>query len=143
MGEPHLEWHPRVTAAMLDDAVFAVYDATGDIPAADLRRLLRQATLAGQVQPLFCGAAQDYIGVQPLLDGVVSYLPSPADLPPVKGTHPKKGNEEVRKAGEKDPVAGLIFKVQVDRNGELYFVRVYSGVLKSKSRLLKIGRAHV
>lgn len=124
------------SVAMLDEAVFAVYDETGDIPLADLNRLIRQGTIMGQFQPLLCGASLDYIGVQPILDAVVDYLPSPLDVPPVEGRHPKKENIEVRKPNENEPFAGLVFKVQVDEHSELYFVRVYSGVLKSRSRML-------
>ncbi|ADG66324.1 translation elongation factor G [Planctopirus limnophila DSM 3776] len=124
------------SVAMLDDDVFAVYDETGDIPLADLNRLIRQGTITGQFQPLLCGASLDYIGVQPILDAVVDYLPSPLDVPPVEGRHPKKENIEVRKPNENEPFAGLVFKVQVDEHSELYFVRVYSGVLKSRSRML-------
>ncbi len=124
------------SVAMLDEAVFAVYDETGDIPLADLNRLIRQGTITGQFQPLLCGASLDYIGVQPILDAVVDYLPSPLDVPPVEGRHPKKENIEVRKPNENEPFAGLVFKVQVDEHSELYFVRVYSGVLKSRSRML-------
>lgn len=124
------------SVAMLDDDVFAVYDETGDIPLADLNRLIRQGTIMGQFQPLLCGASLDYIGVQPILDAVVDYLPSPLDIPPVEGRHPKKENIEVRKPNENEPFAGLVFKVQVDEHSELYFVRVYSGVLKSRSRML-------
>lgn len=78
------------SVAMLDEAVFAVYDETGDIPLADLNRLIREGTITGQFQPLLCGASLDYIGVQPILDAVVDYLPSPLDVPPVEGRHPKK-----------------------------------------------------
>ncbi|QDV29365.1 Elongation factor G [Planctopirus ephydatiae] len=124
------------SVAMLDEAVFAVYDETGDIPLADLNRLIREGTITGQFQPLLCGASLDYIGVQPILDAVVDYLPSPLDVPPVEGRHPKKENIEVRKPNENEPFAGLVFKVQVDEHSELYFVRVYSGVLKSRSRML-------
>lgn len=124
------------SVAMLDEAVFAVYDETGDIPLADLNRLIREGTITGQFQPLLCGASLDYIGVQPILDAVVDYLPSPLDVPPVEGRHPKKESVEVRKPNEDEPFAGLVFKVQVDEHSELYFVRVYSGVLKSRSRML-------
>ncbi|MBA4032272.1 MAG: elongation factor G [Planctomyces sp.] len=122
--------------AMLDDEVFGIYDETGDIPLEPMQRLIRQGTIAGQFQPLLCGASLDFIGVQPILDAVVDYLPSPADVPPVEGKHPKKEAPEIRKALESEPFAGLVFKVQVDEHSELYFVRVYSGVLKSRSRML-------
>src|SRR5262249_26019521 len=88
--------------------------------------------------PLFCGASLSYQGVQPVLDGVVAYLPSPVDVPPVTGTNPnpKKPGPETRKPSNDDPVCGLVFKVQASQHAELYFVRIYSGILKSRSRLL-------
>jgi elongation factor G len=135
------EWRMKLldAIALLDEVAFAAYDKTGDIPEADIVRVLRQATIACQLQPLFCGASLSYVGVQPLLDGVVQYLPSPIDIPPVSGRNPnpKKADAvEIRKASSSEPVCGLIFKVQVSQQSELYFVRIYSGILKSKSRLL-------
>lgn len=126
------------TIAILDDDIFVIYDETGDIPIPDIHRLLRLGTLTGQFQPLFCGSSLDYTGVQPVLDGVIHYLPSPLDVPPVTGKNPnpKKDAVEVRKPSTSEPVCGLLFKVQVDEHSELCFVRIYSGILKSRSRLL-------
>ena len=134
------EWRMRLldAIALLDEAAFAAYDKTGDIPEADIIRVLRQATIACQLQPLFCGASLSYVGVQPLLDGVVQYLPSPIEVPPVTGKNPnpKKNTDELRKPSSAEPVCCLVFKVQASQHAELCFVRVYSGVLKSRSRLL-------
>lgn len=134
------EWRLKLldTIALLDEAAFAAYDATGDIPQDEMLRVLRLGTISCQLQPVLCGASLSYIGVQPLLDGIVRYLPSPVDIPPVTGKHPhaKKETQEVRKAAAGEPLCCLVFKVQVSQHGELYFVRIYSGVLKSRSRLL-------
>uniref|UniRef100_A0A7C4LN92 Elongation factor G n=1 Tax=Schlesneria paludicola TaxID=360056 RepID=A0A7C4LN92_9PLAN len=134
------EWRLKLldAVALLDEAAFAAYDATGDIPPEDIIRVLRQGTIACQLQPLFCGAALSYVGVQPLLDGVVRYLPSPVDIPPVTGKHPnpKKEAPEIRRASASEPLCCLVFKVQASQHAELCFVRIYSGVLKSRSRLL-------
>ncbi|HTN04900.1 MAG TPA: GTP-binding protein, partial [Planctomycetaceae bacterium] len=135
------EWRVKLldAVAMLDDEVFAVYDATGDLPPDQIRRVVRKATLAYQLQPLLCGSSLNHIGVQPLLDGVVWYLPSPADVPPVEGRNPnpkKQDVVEVRKAKDDEPFAGLVFKIVADQHNELCFVRIYSGTLKSRSRLL-------
>src|SRR5579872_72448 len=128
------------TVAVLDDGILEKYLAEDDVPVEDIHRLLRAATIHGQLQPTFCGASLDYIGVQPLLDAVVRYLPSPLDRPPVEGEHPnpKKRDKvhESRKCSPKDPFCGLVFKIVADQHADLYFVRVYSGVFKSGSRAL-------
>lgn len=134
------EWRTRLidAIALLDDEAFAIYDSTGDLPADQIIRVLRKAVISCQLQPVFCGASLDYVGVQPILDAVIRYLPSPADVPPVKGRNPnpKKDKEEVRNPSDKEPFCGLVFKIHIDEHTELYFVRIYSGVLKSRSRLL-------
>jgi elongation factor G len=136
------EWRGKLleAVALLDDAIMETYLSTDDVPADQIHRLLRVATLHGQLQPTFCGASLDYIGVQPLLDAVVRYLPSPLDRPPVEGEHPnpKKRDKlrESRRCSPKEPFCGLVFKIVADQHTDLYFVRVYSGVLKSSSRPL-------
>ena len=134
------EWRTKLidAIALLDEEAFAIFDETGDLPPEQIIRVLRKAVIAAQLQPVFCGASLDYIGVQPILDAVVRYLPSPEDLPPVKGKNPspKKEKEEVRHPNVKDPFCGLVFKIHIDEHTELYFVRIYSGVLKSRGRVL-------
>jgi elongation factor G len=134
------EWRARLLeqVAMLDDAVFARYIEEQPIAADDVRRLLRVGTLQRVLQPVLCGSSLKYIGVQPLLDAVGAYLPSPLDRPPVQGLDPKARKEtvETRKPSAKDPFCGLVFKIVADPHGDLCFVRVYSGVLKSRSRPL-------
>lgn len=134
------EWRTKLidAIALIDEEAFAIFDSTGDLPPDQIVRVLRKAVIACQIQPLFCGASLDYVGVQPVLDGVIRYLPSPDDLPPVTGRNPnpKKDKEEVRHPTDKDPLCGLVFKIHIDEHTELYFVRIYSGVLKSRSRLL-------
>src|SRR5580658_4320649 len=126
--------------ALLDDGIMEIYLSTDDVPVDQIHRLLRVGTIQGMLQPTFCGASLDYIGVQPLLDAVVRYLPSPLDRPPVEGEHPnpKKRDKarESRKCSAKEPFCGLVFKIVADQHADLYFVRVYSGVLKSGSRAL-------
>jgi elongation factor G len=109
------------------------------IPVDLIRRVLRNATLHMQLQPVYCGSALHGIGVQPVLDGVVQYLPSPADVPPVQGTSVgKRGatTTELRKPSDDDPFCGLVFKVLPARTGDLSWVRVYSGTLTSNMRAL-------
>lgn len=116
-----------------------------EVPAPLIHRVLREATLELLIQPVFCGSALDYIGVQPVLDGVAWYLPSPADMPPVEGFGvTKKGGQseerERRKPLQDEPFCGLVFKVLPAKTGDLSWVRVYSGVLKANSRVLNPGK---
>ncbi|AGA24923.1 elongation factor G [Singulisphaera acidiphila] len=101
---------------------------------------LRRATLTGRAQPVLCGSSFKYVGVQQLLNAVSAYLPSPLDRPPVVGHHPKKGTEVVRKPSPDEPFCGLVFKITNDQHGDLSFVRIYSGELKSGSRVYNPGR---
>jgi elongation factor G len=100
----------------------------------ELKAGLRHSTLTLALTPVFCGSAFKNKGVQPLLDGVVDYLPSPADLPPVVGTTQDGSQEIERKAADEEPFSGLVFKIMTDPFvGQLAFFRVYSGMLKSGS----------
>ena len=139
------EWRGKLleSVALLDDEAFQVYTETGNVPSDMIHRVLREATLQGQVQPTFCGASLDYIGVQPILDGIAAYLPSPLDRPPVEGGVPvlKKRSKveatnQTRKPSVDEPFCSLVFKVQADQHGDLCFIRIYSGKLKSGSRVL-------
>ena len=105
-----------------------------DISIDEIKAALRKATIAGLITPVLCGTSYRNKGVQPLLDAVVDYLPSPLDVPAVKGTN-KDGDEEVeRHPSDSEPFAALAFKVMVDQFvGKLVFFRVYSGTLKSGS----------
>src|ERR1019366_8693907 len=115
-----------------DDAIMEKYVHGEAISADELRAALRRATIAMRVFPVVCGSAFKNKGVQPLLDAVVNYLPSPMDVPPMEGYDPE--NEEktlVRKADDDEPFAGLIFKIMTDPFvGQLAFLRVYSGSIQ-------------
>jgi len=100
------------------------------ISADDLRRALREATIAGKACPVLAGSALKNKGVQNLLDAICEYLPSPADVPPVRGKHPRSGKEEERPNDPNAPLAALAFKVASDKFGDAIFTRVYSGKLK-------------
>jgi len=113
------------------------------VPQELIIRVLRDATLHRLIVPVFCGSALDYSGIQPLLDGVARYLPSPADVPPVEGTNPKAkqpGTTVQRKPKIDEPFCGLVFKIEADKHGDLHFVRVYSGELTSGKRVYNPGR---
>lgn len=124
-----------------EDLITSTLLEGGEPETAKVRQLLRKATLARRIQPVLCGSGREHIGVQLLLDAVVSYLPCPLDRPAVTGASPKrKDREETRKTDPKDPFCGLIFKIVADTHGELAFVRVYSGVLRSGTRALNATR---
>ncbi len=107
----------------------------------ELRAALRRATLEGRLVPVLCGAALRNKGVQPLLDAVIYYLPSPLDIPPITGIHPKTEKEEVRSAEGKEPFAALAFKIVSDPYvGRLAYLRVYSGSLKVGSSVLNSSK---
>jgi len=111
-----------------DDVLMGKYLENKEISVEELKTALRRAVIAYKLVPIFAGSSLRNKGVQPLLDGVVDYLPSPVDLGQVKGTNPKTGAEEIRKLVPEDPIAGLAFKIQNDPHvGKLTYFRVYSG----------------
>jgi len=120
-----------------DDALTNRYLEGEEISVEELRKALRKATIESKIVPVFCGSALRNKGVQFLLDGVVDYLPSPADLPPVKGFDPKTGSEIMRHASDDEPFTALAFKIATDPFiGNLAYFRVYSGTLKRGSYIL-------
>jgi elongation factor G len=105
-----------------------------EIGADELRRALRAGTLAYKIVPVLCGSALKNKGIQPMLDAVIDYLPSPLDVPPVTGLDPRSGDEVVRSTDPSEPFAALAFKIAADPFvGKLAFFRVYSGTLKTGS----------
>lgn len=107
-----------------------------EISVPELKATLRKATIARKLFPIFCGAAWRNKGIHPILDGIIDYLPSPIDLPPVEGFDPKTNEVITRKPIKTDHLSALLFKVQSDPHvGTLSYVRVYSGTLKSGSEV--------
>lgn len=132
------EWREKLVeaAAEADDELMAAYLEEGSLPQDAIRKGLRKLTLSLGVVPVFCGSAFKNKGVQPLLDGVVDYLPAPTDLPVVKGVHPHTGKEIEREGSPDEPVSALVFKIQSDAFvGRLAFIRVYSGILAKGTAL--------
>ncbi|MDO8664407.1 MAG: elongation factor G [Candidatus Liptonbacteria bacterium] len=120
-----------------DDALMEKYLAAEEIPLEDLMRVLRKAVIANKIIPVFTGSALKNKGVQLVLDAVVDYLPSPLDLPPVKGTNPETGVEIFRKADDAEPFTALAFKIANDPYvGSLTYFRNYAGVLRRGSYIL-------
>ena len=140
--------------AELEDALMARYLEGEFIGADDLRRVLRRATVKGQLVPVLCGSALRNKGITPMLDAVVWYLPSPLDVPAVVGVDPRTGKEVVRQAKDQAPFCALAFKIVSDPFvGKLSYVRVYSGSLsvgdsvynstrRSRERVGRLLRMH-
>jgi len=117
-----------------DDELMMKYLEGEELTEQEIKRAIRKATIAVNIIPAFCGSSFKMKGVQALLDGVVDYLPSPLDVPPIAGYNPDKDVEEVRNSDDKEPFSALAFKIMTDPYvGKLSFFRVYSGVLKSGS----------
>ena len=138
--------------ADLDEGVMEAYLENGDLTADELRGAMRRLVVAGQFVPVLCGSAFKDKGVQPLLDAVGLYLPAPTDRPPVEATDLKSEQKVTRRHDAKEPLTALVFKIATDPYvGRLFFVRVYSGVLKKganafnprtkkRERIMKIVR---
>jgi elongation factor G len=136
-------------AVELDDTAMEAYLEGKEPDEATLKKLIRKAVITGAFFPVLCGSAFKNKGVQPLLDAVVDYLPSPVDVPAIKGVNPDTGEEVVRKSDDNEPLSLLAFKIMDDPFvGTITFCRIYSGVLASgtgvinstKERKERIGR---
>ncbi|HRV09048.1 MAG TPA: elongation factor G, partial [Acidobacteriota bacterium] len=129
-----LEWREKLieAAAEVDQVVLEKYLGGGDVTEQELVAAIRRGTLTLELVPALCGSSFKNKGVQPLLDAVVDFLPSPLDVPPVRGIKPGTGEVVVRRASDDEPFAALIFKIMTDPFvGQLAFLRVYSGSLRT------------
>jgi elongation factor G len=129
------------TVCQFDDEAMELYFAEEDLSAKQLKTTIRAATITGKLTPVFAGTALKCVGVQPVLDGVVDFLPSPLERPPVEGIAPSAptGAEPealTRTPDPKAPFCGLLFKIVADKHNDLYFMRVYSGTISSGSRMI-------
>ena len=139
LAEQAAEWREKLleTVADADDEVMELYLGGEEIPLDLLNAAIRRATIAGKINPVVTGSAFKNKGVQPMLDAVVNYLPSPLDVPSIEGTLQDGETVVVRKPDASEPFAGLAFKVATDPHlGKLTFVRVYSGTLQSGTQVL-------
>ena len=123
------------TIAEVDDEIMEAYLSEIPIPSEKLLAAIRRATIALKLVPVLCGSALKNKGIQPLLDAIVQFLPSPADVPPIKGIHPETGATLECRASDTDPLAALIFKVSMTEGRKLSFVRIYSGRMNSKENV--------
>ena len=134
--------------AETDDALLEKYFNGEDFTVEEMKRGIRKGTISLSLTPVMCGSSYKNKGIQPLLDAVVDYFPSPLDIPPVKGINPETGKEDVRHTSDTEPFAGLAFKIAKDPFGTLTFFRVYSGKIEagsyvynaSKDKKERIGR---
>jgi len=127
--------------ATFDDSITEKFLNEEEIPSSLLRTALRRATISGQAVPVLCGAAFKNKGVQPMLDAVVSFLPSPLDVPPTKGKDLKGEKDLERLADDKEPLSALAFKIMADQHlGKLVFARIYSGMLAQGDTVLNSTR---
>ena len=137
------DWRDKLVDALAShsDEITELYLSGEAIPAATLRAALRAQTISRKIVPVLCGASRRNLGVQPLLDAVVDYLPSPTDVPPVKAYNPKKEEHFDLPCDPKGNPLGLVFKVQYDREaGPLCYVRMYSGVIKTAGVVFDVGK---
>jgi elongation factor G len=127
--------------AETDEDLLEAFFENGELTVDQIKSGLRKAVLNNQVVPVFCGSAFKNKGVQTLLDAVVDYLPSPLDVPPVKGVNPKTGEPDTREASDDAPFSALAFKVMTDPYvGTLTFARVYSGTLETGSQVVNVTK---
>jgi elongation factor G len=127
--------------AETDDQMLERYLSGEEVTNAELKLALRRATIANRLQPVVCGSAFKNKGVQPLLDTVVDYLPSPVDIPPIEGLDPESGKPIIRQSADDQPFSGLVFKIMSDPYvGQLAFFRVYSGHVDSGTAVLNAKR---
>ncbi|MCI6647867.1 MAG: elongation factor G, partial [Oscillospiraceae bacterium] len=123
--------------SMFDDEIMEAYLEGEEIPADKIRKVIRHATVNNEMVPVVCGTSYKNKGVQKLLDAIVDYMPSPLDVPPIKGTIPKTDEEAERPSDDNAPFSALAFKIMTDPFvGKLAFFRVYSGQLEAGSSVL-------
>ncbi|WP_321301495.1 elongation factor G [uncultured Sphaerochaeta sp.] len=143
MQEEVESWYEKLidSVASFSDEITELYFEGEPIDADLIKKTLKKATIARQALPVFVGSSLKDIGVQALLDGVIDYLPSPSEVPPIVGLHQKtEKNVEIPYDKNKPPL-GLIFKIQVDREaGPMSFVRVYNGTIKKGTALMNISK---
>ncbi len=138
-------YHEKLIEAAVDadDDLMAKYLEGHKLTVQEIKSAIRKLTISGRIVPVFCGTAFKNKAVQPLIDGVIDYLPSPVDIKAVKGTDPNTGQEITRETSDSSPFCALAFKIMSDPYvGKLTFFRVYSGSLKSGSYVLNSTKGH-
>lgn len=123
-----------------DDGLMERYLEGEDIQAEDLIPLIRKLTVELKIVPIFCGSALKNKGIQPLLDAIVNFLPSPLDVPPIEGVHPRTRELETRQCSESEPLSALAFKIFMDQGRKLTYARIYSGKLLAGTDVLNVSK---
>lgn len=143
LKELALNWREKMIDAVsgFSDEIADLYLMGEEIPGELLKKEIRRGTLERNCVPFFCGSARKNTGIQPLMDGIVDYLPAPHEVPPAKGFHVKKEEEVEIPCSVSGTPVGLVFKIQYDREaGSLCYVRMYSGKLKPGEQVYNIGK---
>ena len=137
-----MEQRDRMIAVLadIDDAIAEKYLDGVEIPAEEIIAAIRKATISLQIVPVMCGSALRNKGVQPILDAVVHFLPSPEEIPPVTGLNPLTKREEIRESSDRAPLAALAFKIMQDEGRKLTYVRIYSGRIRAGDELYNASR---
>lgn len=140
--ETALEYREKLleSVAEIDDQIMEAYLAEAPVTPEMLVPSIRKATTSLTLVPVFCGAALRNKGIQPLLDGIVDFLPSPLDVPPVEGVDPETGQVKKADPSDRSPLAALVFKVMMDQGRRLNYVRVYAGRLNTGDEILNPTR---
>jgi elongation factor G len=128
------------TLADKDDKIMEKYLGEEEIEAQELNKAIREATMKLQLVPILCGSALKNKGIQPLLDGIVDYLPSPVDVPPIVGVIPSSGKKASRPAEANGPFSALAFKVIMDQGRKMTYLRIYSGTAKTADLVYNPGK---
>ena len=140
MGDEETLYYEEIVLTLSDfePEILEQYEDKGFVDPELLKKAIRRAVIERKLVPVLMGSALKNRGIQPLLDAIVDYLPSPADLPPVEGTDPLTGEKIYRKPLDSEPFSGLVFKVQVDPESkkELFYVRIYSGKVRVNQKIL-------
>jgi elongation factor G len=140
---PEVElWRERLieTLAEIDDEFADQYLEGKNFSDAEIVNVIRKATLSLDVVPVMCGSALRNKGIQPVLDAVVSYLPSPEDIPPVQGINPVSHAQETRMSSQKEPLTALAFKIMQDEGRKLTYLRIYAGEIKAGQEVYNVGK---
>ncbi|MBW2021623.1 MAG: elongation factor G [Deltaproteobacteria bacterium] len=137
LEEQALEYREKLleTLADRDDAIMEKYLAEEEILPEQIHRAIRKATIGLELVPVLCGAALRNKGIQPLIDAIVAYLPSPLDIPPIEGEIPGTTQKEARLADPKAPFSALVFKVMMDQGRKMTYLRIYSGKVQAGAQV--------
>ncbi|RKZ00656.1 MAG: elongation factor G, partial [Candidatus Hydrothermota bacterium] len=132
------------TLSEIDESILDEYLDKGFVDEQKLIRAIRKGTISRRFVPVLMGAALRHKGIQPLMEAVVDYLPSPLDLPPVEGIDPRTGETVSRKPSKDEPFSALVFKIQIDKHAKmLYYLRIYSGKLRYGQKVLNVNRNRI